>query len=420
MPIYPEFEVTHLDNRIVVKGSLRLGNFQRVMAALHQTTQRLGYKDITLDFSQCVAAFAGAMLGVCSQVIALRARGTEVFLDLPVIDKLNKLFRNSNWAHLIDPASYDASTFQGHTHVPATRFTSPTEQQTAVNAIIEVVLGSLTGIDRSDFAAIEWSLNEITDNVLTHARTDTGGLVQVTTFERTRRRVEFIVCDAGASIPLTLRETHREISSDAQALERAIREGITRDTSVGQGNGLFGTFQVCRVSSGYFQIHSRYASLDYDGKRGLQFKTEQIPYSGTLVAVCIDCSKPGILQNALKFGGEQYIPTDLIEIKYETISRDIFQFVLHDEASSFGSRLAGEPVRNKLVNLVRMSEGRRVVVDFRGVPLVSSSFADEVFGKLFVELGPTRFMRAFEFTSISDTVRSLIDKAISQRMATKQ
>lgn len=147
---------------------------------------------------------------------------------------------------------------------------------------------------------------EITDNVLTHARTETGGLVQVTTFERTSRRVEFVVCDAGATIPATLRETHGEINSDTQALERAIREGITRDKSIGQGNGLFGTFQVCQLSKGSFHVHSRHANLSYDEHRGLHVKTEQIPYSGTLVVAMVDCSRPGVLQEALRFGGTRH------------------------------------------------------------------------------------------------------------------
>jgi hypothetical protein len=87
------------------------------------------------------------------------------------------------------------------------------------------------------------------------------------------------------------------------------------------------------------------------------------------------------------------------------------------EAASFGSRVAGEPVRTKLENLIRMNGARRVLVDMSDIPLISSSFADEVFGKLFVLLGPLLFAQALEFRQISQTVRSLIDKAIMQRMA---
>ena len=62
-----------------------------------------------------------------------------------------------------------------------------------------------------------------------------------------------------------------------------------------------------------------------------------------------------------------------------------------------------------------MNPGHRVVVDMSDVPLVSSSFADEVFGKLFVELGALRFMRSVDLLGLAGTVSWLIDKAILQR-----
>jgi hypothetical protein len=279
-------------------------------------------------------------------------------------------------------------------------------------------MGSISGIQRSDLAAIEWSVNEITDNVLTHARTETGGLVQVTTFERNRRRVEFVVSDAGATIPTTLRESHPEIASDVIALERAIREGITRDKTVGQGNGLFGTFEVCRASGGQFHVHSGHAKLSFTSKQQLDIRREQIPFAGTLVVASIDCSTAGLLQKALKFGGKPHIPIDFIETQYESKQGDIPRFIMYEEASSVGSRLAGEPIRKKMIALVQMVNVKRLIIDFEGVPLVSSSFADEVFGKLFLELGPIRFAQSFELVNISDTVRNLIDKAIAQRIVT--
>ncbi|MGE3145013.1 MAG: STAS-like domain-containing protein [Pseudorhodoplanes sp.] len=54
--------------------------------------------------------------------------------------------------------------------------------------------------------------------------------------------------------------------------------------------------------------------------------------------------------------------------------------------------------------------------DFSGVHLISSSFADEVFGKLFVDLGPIRFGQLCKFTRVDPTVQNLIDRAIAQRM----
>lgn len=153
--------------------------------------------------------------------------------------------------------------------------------------------------------------------------------------------------------------------------------------------------------------------LGYDPKRGLAVRNEVIPYQGALVVSCVDCSRPGVLSEALKFDGQIHHPIDHVELKYEGYDGG-GSFRMRDESESTGSRVAGIPVRNKLANLLGMLKGNRIVIDFDGVPIISS-FADEVFAKLFVELGPMGFMRAFEFINASATGQALIDRAIEQR-----
>lgn len=112
-----------------------------------------------------------------------------------------------------------------------------------------------------------------------------------------------------------------------------------------------------------------------------------------------------------------YVPVDMIELKYEATADGNISFLLKEESVSFGSRPAGTPVRKKLKNLVGFLEGNRVVVDFSDIHLVSSSFADEVFGKLFLELGPVEFSTKLELKNIDPIVKLLVEKAIIQRMA---
>jgi hypothetical protein len=76
------------------------------------------------------------------------------------------------------------------------------------------------------------------------------------------------------------------------------------------------------------------------------------------------------------------------------------------------------PIRQKLKNLIRICGGKKIVVDFSDVAIVSSSFADEVFGKLFVELGPLEFMKAVEFRKVDSTIQGLINRSIEQRAKT--
>jgi hypothetical protein len=279
-----------------------------------------------------------------------------------------------------------------------------------------VLLSALSNFDRTHLQGIEWSLNEITDNVLNHSESAVGGFVQVTNFARESQRVEFAVCDAGVGIPYTLRHAHPELQSDAEALDKAIRERITRDQSVGQGNGLYGTWRIVEMSGGIFQIFSGNASLMSSPKDGLHVRRAAIPFNGTLVVASINYGSPLRLDEALKFKGARHIPVDYIETKYEADDAGNIHLKLTDEASGFGSRKSGESLRKKLSNLVRIRCEGKIIIDFAGIPLVSSSFADEVFGKLFYELGPIEFARRFDFRDMDPLVRNLIDKAISQRL----
>jgi len=405
------------NNIVKVAGSLESADFRRLLAAIHSLIVKKGYEDLILDFSACTAAYAGPVIALCTQVRQYRYLGLDFDFILPTKDRLSRLFINTNWAHIIDPEHYSRSTFRGLRQVPATQFYTYEEQNSAVNYILNIILNSLSGFSREDFAAIEWSISEITDNVINHAQSDVGGFVQLSTFQRNRKRIEYVVCDAGVGIPKPLRSANPEIASDGEALDYAIREGVTKDPDSNQGNGLFGAFQVSRVSEGYIEIHSGNGYLFYNKKQGLHLRTEQIPYSGTLIIACIDYSDPGILSQALKFGGKPHFPTDYIETRFEDSSGNKVIFHMLEESRSFGSRKAAKPINIKLKNLASLCVKCKIFIDFKDIPVISSSFADEVFGKLFVEMGPLRFIQKFEFMNTSDTVRSLIDRAITLRSA---
>jgi hypothetical protein len=146
-------------------------------------------------------------------------------------------------------------------------------------------------------------------------------------------------------------------------------------------------------------------------------KTEGVPVNGSVVVVGIDYTNPLLLEEALKFNARPHQPIDRIELHYETDDANNIIFNVKQEAASLGSRMGGTPVRAKLLNLMRVSTANQIIVDFAGVHMISSSFADEVFGKLFSTLGPIEFSSKFRFAHTDPIVRNLIDKAIMQRAA---
>jgi len=406
--------IDRINNKIVVTGELF--DFHGLLAQLHATVEKLEYSDVIIDFSACTSAFQQSMLSVCAQVLAYRNGGIDFVLIPPADKKFENLFKNTGWGHFLDPRQFDPSTFKGHSQIPATQYTTPTEQQSAVNRILNVMLGAIPELQRSDIAAFEWAINELTDNVLVHSESSIGGLVQVSTFAKFRKRVQFVVADAGVGIPASLRGGHKDIQSDTEALDRAIREGVTRDPSVGQGNGMFGSFEICSKSGGEFLVDSGHARLKYHPNAGLSIKNQSIPYAGTLIVATIDFSDPKLLDEALRFGGEKYTPLDYVEKRYETNAAGDVYFRMNDECQSFGSRVSGKPIRNKLENIINITSDGTITVDFEGVQLLSSSFADEAIGKLFLRIGPIKFMQRVRLVKMTKTVEALVNKAIAQRM----
>lgn len=407
-------QINRTENKISIIGKLGMGEFHKLLGVIYETTQRRGYSEIIMDFSECEAAFNGPMLCLCSQFLTLTENGISIDLVLPKNDKLCKIFLNSNWPYLIQPNKYNKSAFRGFTQVPATIFADQREQSNSVEKIINAILCSMSGLKRGDLAAIEWSINEITDNVLVHSNSNHGGFVQLTTYKSPNPRIEYVVCDSGIGIPASLKPAYPHIESDIDALDQAIREGVTN--GLGMGNGLFGSFEVSRISGGYFQIHSGNAKLSYDQKaKLLHMRNEPVPYTGTLIVACIECSKTGVLEEALKFGGIKHTPIDMIELKYEMESDDQILFALSHETLSFGTRLAGVPIRNKLLNLHKMCNQKIISIDFTSIPVLSSSFADEVFGKIFLEIGADEFRKCFRLYNMNDTVKGLVFRALNQR-----
>ena len=384
------------------------------IAAVYRAHHQLGYQDITLDFSECERADPAPMVGLIAHCHSLRRDDIGFAVILPDNQYLQRLFLNCNWAHSLSPKHFEPSEFRPRTRVPVMQFENPSQQKNAVDDIIDSILKNIDGYKREHLKAIEWSVNEITDNVLMHANSHEGGFLQLSA-KPSAKLIEFAVADAGDGIPKSLRSSHFPIAGDVDALSKAIEQGVTRDQSIGQGNGLWGCYQIAVKSGGKFDIHSGNATLYYTSNAGLHSKREAVPYSGTLVHCCINYGDNLILDDVLGLN-RKFDPVDRIELKYEINSDDVINFRLKNEAESLGSRVAGKKVRTTLRNLLECSECK-INVDFSEVNLISSSFADEVFGKIFLELGPIGFSNRLQLSHVDTTVKLLVEKAISQRVA---
>lgn len=400
------------DNHLYFSEKVK-GNVLPVTAALYNLISKQGYQDIILDFSDATFLEPSYMVPLVTTVRSYCNGQIDFEIRLPTERTTANLLRNTNWAHLMAPEVFEKRDLHHQRHLSAVQYLDAEQHYAAVDRSLSVIMASVEGLDRSRLKALEWSLNEITDNVLNHAESPVGGILQVVTFGR-RQLVEFYVCDAGIGIPRSLRQGRPQIDNDVQAVRAAIEEGVTRNSSTNQGNGLYGTFKCCEVSEGQFDVLSGNVRLHHEPGM-LQVSKETIPFPGTFVRASINCSFDKLLERALIFKGRAHEPQhDYVDRLYQAAGNEL-EFNVSKELEAFGSREAGRLARTKIENL--MDKGRvGITFDFDGIHLISSSFADEVFGRLFVELGPIRFGQLCRFKNVDSTVQTLIDRAISQRM----
>ena len=380
-----------------------------LVAALHQAVNEEAHAHVVLDFSLCDGITQAVMLPLMPLVTRYREkRGIRFELVGPNDPALGRLFVNANWAFHIDPDEFERNRHLGG-HLPAVRFLDDGDdgQDAILDRVMELVLGRLD-TTRDTLKAVEWSLGEVMDNVVAHARSPVGGFVQATAFAKSDA-VEFVVADAGIGIRRSI-----AADDDQEALRMAIAEGVTRDRTRNAGNGLFGSYQVAVLSSGHFEIRSGRALLRGTGSGDLHIGTQPAPYGGTSVRCRIGLSDPGLLDKALRFKGRPHDPAhDFVEREFDD-DRGGLVFVMREKASPhFGSRRGGRRVRRMITNLLRTHQA--IVLDFEGVGVFTSSFADELFGRLFVGMGPRAFMSRVRMVHVAPTVEGLIDRAIVQR-----
>ena len=399
-------EVDWAGGCIVAQGQLNRANVLRQLCAgLHQTITDRGYKQVTLDFRKCDGVTEAVFLPILPLVARYREQDGVAFqLQLPESNNLYRLFINTNWAHFIQPDRFD-SVSEYDRHIPAQRFKTSERAYELVVDVIRFIMRNRE-LSRDSLSAVEWSLQEITDNVISHAKTEIGGFVQATLYQS---RIEFVVADAGIGIPSSL-----GIENHQMALQKAIKEDKTRDCASNAGNGLFGSYQAASISKGQFEIHSGRAYLYYNKHLDRpEVREGPVPFSGTSVRCAIGQDDNQLLDRALKFSGQKLRPVDYVELTFETDGGEIVFAVQEHAQRDLGSRGGGASLRRQLENLLRYRE--RIVLDFKGVTVISSSFADEVFGRLFVELGPRAFMSRVLMRNVAPTVDGLIDRAIVQR-----
>jgi hypothetical protein len=332
--------------------------------------------------------------------------GWDFHVYLPEAEHLRSYFERAGWtaglAGTEPPDAHSELSF-----MPLQSFTGHEELNAQINEIVNV-LSTVTKYEPGVLRAIEWTVNEIADNVLVHSGGATGWLQTIS--RPNKGHVEIVVADSGRGVRDSISEGFPDVESDQAALQLAIERGVTRNREIGQGNGLAGSLSIARAAHGWVNLMSGHGNvrLFNDGRLD---ELATAYFQGTMASITLPTEAPILVEDAL-WG---YSPMSMFETR-NLSDQDGIVFALREESSGFGNRASGEALATKLRNIMVEFPQESITIDFAGIDTTSASFLDEFLAKLVKSEGVASFFSRFQFQNMSDFVRRTADAVIEQRL----
>lgn len=376
--------------------------------AIHKGREA-GFNHFELDFSQVKAVFPNAANPISGIIQYYQNQGVQFSRrdSNGIIEKINMLSPKRV------PIQGGAESFLPLNQI--WQYETPEEMYVLVDAII-LELSKLDVFEEGILNSLSWSLNEVTGNVLDHSGENCGFLMGQ--IHKNSKRVAFSVFDYGMGLFNSLRYSSHKPADTKESILMAISEGVTRDPKIGAGNGLYGMHEIVRLNQGSLSISTGNIWYHFEDDK-TSFKEGQIYLSSENQCLALDFqlnyTKKTTLSDIFKFGGTAY---KFVNLRIENLENDRgeVEYVVLNHKAGFGSRRSGSMIRNDVINIQRES-GQTVILDFTGISLISSSFADEFLGKLMVEYGIFNFNNVFRIKGMSEMNQAIMQRSVSQRLA---
>ncbi|GAA4863394.1 STAS-like domain-containing protein [Kitasatospora terrestris] len=375
-------------------------------SALISAAQRAKGGGLSLDLSGTHAIYPNGAVPMATALEYFRQEGLRV-----AASGLNENVRRTNFLNPL-PATrrnLDANPLSN----VVWKYSSETQANDLCNAFIRMLEENALCED-GVIESLNWCLFEVLDNVFQHSHADCGyAMMQI---HRKNRLCTVAVSDYGIGIHKSFIESQVYSAKNAyEAIMLAVQEKVTSKAK-NMGNGLYGLMRVVGLNRGSLQIRSGRGWLEFqDGslKGDCSYSVPLLDlndHHGTTVDWQLDLSRPVSLVEALNFP-EPNLLLERIEDEAGEHRISVAEF-----EEGLGTRRSAEQVRTKLVNYLNLG-APRLILDFSGVNVVSSSFADEVLGKLALEMGIVAFINRFNLEGMTPTVTAIVNRAISQRIA---
>jgi hypothetical protein len=259
---------------------------------------------------------------------------------------------------------------------------------------------------------LEWIAYELMDNIQMHAETPIPGLV-CSQFYPSANELEIAIVDMGRGVRASLAQSYL-CRSHEEAIKLAIAPGVTRDKSLGQGNGLAGTIDIAEQNEARYFLWTGNCQLVGVGSRQRYVAVSELPGTGLVLRFNtsreLDLSKTRIVKSDSLLNWN-YLASEADKAESDGIK-------VSRECSGAATRQSGLALRRKIRALLDQVQGA-IAIDFSNVSVASSSFLDESLGKLIAEIGVLEFQQRIKVIEMSPLVRELSNKVIDSRMVSK-
>lgn len=380
-------------------------DLKTVLRECKRADQRSDSKRLVFDFQDATGFYPSISVPAIAVIQHFRSRGVNV--ELANLSRLAEVMRLRN------PMEASANNLSD-LNEPLSRLWVYFDHQQA-NALTSAFMDCMrrkVECEAGVLEALEWCLYEVLDNVMQHS--DSGAGYAMLQLHVKSKRLAVCVSDTGIGVQRSLASSKAFRPRTAfDALTMAVEEGVTRNKETNQGNGLFGLVKIIEQNGGKLDIRSGRGRMVLQGDRVRGANDQEFPgpdNHGTTVDFQLKVDKPVSIGSALN-----YEPANLFLESLESSDGE-HVIGIRDQAGGAGSRLAARELKTLIVNV--LNDGiPRVVLDFEGQAVVSSSFADEVIGKMFAEMGFNGFNQRIKLANMNATVSTLVDRAIARRMA---
>ena len=403
-------------NKITLK-SIRSMKVVNDLINIFNQYKNINNKNFVLDFSELSSrAFPPTLVSIAGISDYYREK---YGFNIEFITKKNKYFTHTSTESPI-PVSNNGITNIENIFDQVITFSSDKDVSFISNAITNYLKTNIS-CEEGVLIGLSWCMNEVMDNVLWHSEVSKGYFMSQ--IHKENKLISISIYDNGIGLLNSINASKQYFEkTDVDAIRRVIEKGVTCNPEIGQGNGLWGLYQIVKDSHGYMTIKTGSTKIEFnfkDSKENVSLNNAYLDShnKGTRVDFTLKFNQLIDVSKAL----DNYIPLESVSMELEEMLTETnwIDLIISEKAKGgTGTRASGKDIRLYTLNTAKLSS-YPILLDFLNIDVISSSFADEFIGKLAADIGIIEFTNHFKIINANDFVKGLLNKAIAERIKQK-